>query len=76
MPLRPSLEDAEAGAENSDYDEDDPCREEWPHNIISTKAVAYSCGILGALWRRGHAPPRSGRTQALPPAGREGGRAA
>jgi len=45
-PLQPSLEDAEAGSECSDYDEDDPRREEWPHNIISIQAVAYSCGTI------------------------------
>lgn len=38
--------DAEAGAECSDYDDEDPRAAEWPHNIISVKVRAWSCGII------------------------------
>lgn len=44
--LQPSFDDGDGGAENSDYDPDDPRRIGWPHNIISLDTVATPTGIL------------------------------
>lgn len=40
-PLQPSLDDAR----NGDAGPDD-AQAEWPHNVVSTRTVAYSCGAL------------------------------
>ncbi len=57
--LQPFFDDGEGGAENSDYDPDDPRRIGWPHNIISLATVATPTGIIRLNTARPeHEPPR------------------
>lgn len=44
--LQPFFDDGDGGAENSDYDPDDPRRIGWPHNIISLDTVATPTGMV------------------------------
>ena len=44
--LQPCFDDGAGGAENSDYDPDDPRRIGWPHNLVSLDTVASPTGTL------------------------------
>lgn len=54
--LQPSFDDGAGGAENSDYDPDDPRRIGWPHNIVSLDTVATETGLLHLY---GQCPPHT-----------------
>jgi hypothetical protein len=57
--LQPSFDDGDGGAENSDYDRDDPNRIGWPHNVISLNTVATATGIVKLHSSRAkHEPPK------------------
>ena len=74
--LMPSFKDGDCGPEGSDYKEDDPRRVEWPHNILSLKAVAHPSGVV---YRQGDAVEHvadPAELESMPPARRGGGEAA
>lgn len=58
--LQPSFDDGRAGPENSDYEEDDPRRIDWPHNIVSLNTVATGTGIVHLYQAETKHSPKAG----------------